>query len=568
MSLRVWLPLNGDLHNQGLSNVTATNHGATVSTSGKIGSCYIFDGIDDYLSLNNLNLGNKESFSICFWVYAGSNGLTNLIQIKSDSVVAFQIYEDGKFSFRDSKHGSLTDITFEGIVENIWTNYSIIYDNGDWRIYKNGIICKNFEASQLATFYPGASTFYIGARKITAGNYYFTGKLNDFRIYDHALSELEVKEIARGLILHYPLNNNGMGNKNLLTNDWNLMAWGKESGISVSWDDTVGMYKILDSSHTSSRWGIYQNITLTANTTYTFSVDGMKKYQNVNFGFAEGTSWPANAGSFTTTVSRLSKTITVGSADANCRIYLNINPVSNGSNYGYFRAPKLEIGSVATPWGSHTDNTIEYDISGYCNNGTKIGTFTYSTDTPKYRVSTYINNGANDYITTSATIGNPADAITMNIWFKSSCTTPGSNYHEIFNHATSVQYFEFAIYKTGYFRQGITINGTRYVINGGSGLLDGNWHMLTATYDGIAIKRYIDGEIITNMTQSVTGTLNGANAKFLIGHYGSNTSYYAKEAYLSDARIYATALSAQDILSLYHNSALVDEQGIIHGAIH
>jgi hypothetical protein len=106
----------------------------------------------------------------------------------------------------------------------------------------------------------------------------------------------------------------------------------------------------------------------------------------------------------------------------------------------------------------------------------------------------------------------------------------------------------------------MVINGTRYVINGGSGLLDGNWHMLTATYDGASIKRYIDGEIVSSMTQTVSGTLNGANAKFLFGHYGPNTSYYAKDMYLSDARIYATALTPAAIQELYHTSASIDNK--------
>jgi hypothetical protein len=48
MALQVWLPLNGDLHNQGLSNVTVTNNGATVDNNGKIGKCYSFDGTDDF----------------------------------------------------------------------------------------------------------------------------------------------------------------------------------------------------------------------------------------------------------------------------------------------------------------------------------------------------------------------------------------------------------------------------------------------------------------------------------------------------------------------------------------
>ena len=43
MSLQIWLPLNGNLENKGVSGLTFSNvspSNTTVSSSGKIGSCY------------------------------------------------------------------------------------------------------------------------------------------------------------------------------------------------------------------------------------------------------------------------------------------------------------------------------------------------------------------------------------------------------------------------------------------------------------------------------------------------------------------------------------------------
>jgi len=91
----------------------------------------------------------------------------------------------------------------------------------------------------------------------------------------------------------------------------------------------------------------------------------------------------------------------------------------------------------------------------------------------------------------------PTDAITMNIWFKTTSSAPTSDYHmmvDSIGNSTQRQYYEMCVYKTGYFRGGLNINGTRYADNCTStNGCNGSWHMYTITYDGIAVKRYVDG---------------------------------------------------------------------------
>jgi len=61
----------------------------------------------------------------------------------------------------------------------------------------------------------GTSTWDCSSHSQPAGNYIdiypYNALINDVRIYDHALSPREVAEIAKGLVLHYPLNRRGFG---------------------------------------------------------------------------------------------------------------------------------------------------------------------------------------------------------------------------------------------------------------------------------------------------------------------------------------------------------------------
>ena len=186
MSLQVWLPLNGDLHNQGLLPVTITDYGnMVINNSGKIGKCYTFDGNDDYLSLAGLNFSSLFEFSFSFWCKPLKDSLLGVFQIKSGGSVALQFATANSFTFRDSEHSALTGVSFNTPVAGEWAHYAFIYNKGSWSVYKNGIQDgSGFTAAQDATFQPSSTTVFIGCRRITSGSYYFSGDLNDFRIYN------------------------------------------------------------------------------------------------------------------------------------------------------------------------------------------------------------------------------------------------------------------------------------------------------------------------------------------------------------------------------------------------
>jgi len=101
-----------------------------------------------------------------------------------------------------------------------WHHAVYVADGPMNYIYVDGQLSKYWDSSSKYTdnFIPLLGASY---NRITIGtsagnpNNRANGLVNDIRIYDHALSPREIKEISKGLVLHYPLSM--PGNENLIT---------------------------------------------------------------------------------------------------------------------------------------------------------------------------------------------------------------------------------------------------------------------------------------------------------------------------------------------------------------
>lgn len=210
MSLQVWLPLNGDLHNQGLSNVVISNNGASINTSGKIGSCYSFNGSNSYIRSNSTCLSNNDTeWSYTCWFYPTNahNGCLFSNRTSADSKGITIFYYTSKFLIDDGVRWEFTPST--AISVGAWNHLAIVRKAGSYKkFYLNGQLINSTTTTGTPTL-ANSSWFSIGTSQnsaTTATTNPLNGRLNDVRIYNHALSDKEVEEVSKGLILHYPLN--------------------------------------------------------------------------------------------------------------------------------------------------------------------------------------------------------------------------------------------------------------------------------------------------------------------------------------------------------------------------
>jgi hypothetical protein len=582
MSLVVWLPLNGDLRNQGLSGVTPTNNGATVNSSGKLGKCYTFNGSNS-ISIPLVVLPSKTpEWSFTCWFKLANITSTAAACLFSERTAGngngytiFIYPNNSNILVDDGARWSFTPTT--KFAASTWYHFAVTRTASGKKIYVNG--------SEIGSTTTVGNTTAINTNgclvglaqssaALTTGNQGWIGDLNDVRVYNNALSESEVKELARGLVLHYPLNNRGFGQENLdnfssVTSNWTMESL---SGSNYS-DSSYGNVIKLVTNAANQR--MYHNVISTlwqSGQVYTVSFlakadqngrtcDMSRSIADFSPTFTLTTQWKRYSGKITSTATPSGGTLSFRVNQSGATVYIT--------------QIKLEKGTIATPYCPSSsealyttmglNSTTEYDISGFQNNGTK-NNITYTSDTPKYNVSSTFN-GTNSYIKVNDNSWMPQGAaeMTVNLWAKAttwptnggrllSCTETGG-----FNlEAGNSGYWRFPIYV--YTNSGQTSSAYKYDSNEIkiSELTSNEWNMITLVYNTTGTKTYINGVLHHTYTNTSYGIHFNTNARLFLGCEANtaspSTPYFSGQE--SDFRIYATALSAEDIAQLYSENKL------------
>ena len=190
--------------------------------------------------------------------------------------------------------------------------------------------------------------------------------------------------------------------------------------------------------------------------------------------------------------------------------------------------------------GSGTSATDTVNLTTNTLSDASIGT-----DTPgEFNLT---DNGSGTlYIDLPTDIGYTTD-VSFFGWFKR--TTNGSvlgSYHIICGDAA----FEMSVnVGNAYLRNGVKVNGTRYVANQGSTIGLNTWHCCGVTYTNYTKTAYIDGVSVGTQTCGSTGNLNNTDSDRRLGRYG--TSNYAMKGNLGPFMVWDRVLSATEVKDLF-----------------
>lgn len=544
-------------------------------------------------------------FSVAFWykidtAFSGNRHLVCLCnqygwpQLKftcaatSNSTLAFNI-GDGSTSAR-----SLSTSQIIGS----WQHICFTFNNKIAKVYVNGVQTGTATYS-INPNWSGTTKMGIGGAP--DGNERATTlSLNDVRIYDHCLSPLEIKQISQGLVLHYTLADKYIENTtNLITTEDCLSTTCYNGAISkYSYGTNTDMYKEVTTFQGKKGTKVYNQTNGTGmypyiyiNNMYTSDGTNSPAYKTLSFdyyttistsicpyklGSGNGTATYIVANNETRTGTGTNQVVIPvkpnmwnhievtfhGTTEADAQWgYIQNQPshTSNTDNFWFFANMQLEIKDHATGYagvGGTRNSTTIYDTSGFCNNGIAFGTFTVSNNTPKYNVST-VFNGTDNAIQTPSLPSMISDKnYTIAVWIYK--TVIGSkSYQTIYGGPSG---FEIEARNGG-------ANETKFVPwNWGKPMASyelNEWNHCVFVHSDSDCKIYLNGEYIA------TGTAKSANpsGNYFVGAWNTATQQNF-DGLMSDFRIYATALSAKDVKSLYNNSAYIDNQGNIYGAVY
>ena len=207
-----WWPFNGNANDESGNGNNGTVNGATLTPdrNGKANSAYSFDGLNNYIKIQNSNSLNPGNISISGWfntktfasnvnlgakaiitkwygqLACNSNGDNYNVQLSLiNSKNAFVVATSLNNQVINSANSNLIEL-------NKWINFTFIHDqNFGQKIYINGSLV--YENKLNGLLCKTNNDLYFGAdNSLNSINRLFQGYIDDIAVYNRALTQQEI----------------------------------------------------------------------------------------------------------------------------------------------------------------------------------------------------------------------------------------------------------------------------------------------------------------------------------------------------------------------------------------
>ncbi len=602
MALRAWYPLNGNVNNQGIGNFELTQTTAPTWATGITCAQALNSGAYKWVASQTEKILNNTAFSYAAWIYVGDSDTRSMIFGNSNtgaggdrwfSLFQYPTKNDFHASWIYNDSGSSIGPVITGALPTgKWTHIAAVYKVGSVKLYVNGVEkYSNSITYSISSFSKDYNVIYNNANH----------RLQDVRIYDHALSVKEVRELAKGLMVHYTLDDPyATGMQNFYSG---VTAQGKSTDSSFTVTKLTNEdgynFKLTRTGTGSSNWpqmrypGISRTL-ITPGKKYVWSAKvRCNKWTAGSLGFRNAIC----VNDYTHGSTEVCKSsLADGQWHQYIRTYTITEGLNNGTTYYYitdeaynastqtskaYVAPRVEFcssdqkteGTIydmdfdvkdvqlieADEYPGFIDNSMSSSIirdnSGHGNDGT------LSTTRGELVLATPRNSASfkffNDtYISLPDPIKSTTEEFTISLWFNTS-TVSGSQC--IWNGRTT-QGKAVAIFIVG---SGLRIDDDNQSTGGIITVAINTWYHLVVTWKKGGNKTvYVNG--IQKFSVAASSTLSKSNTIASIGMSSQGSSVGTSNPFkgmMSDYRIYATALSADDVVRLYNAPISISKAG-------
>jgi hypothetical protein len=567
MALIAHWPLNGntnDISGSGLNGIP-TN---ITYTNGKIGQAASFNGTDSMVEVSNFPLVFNGSVSLSGWAYYldDSRGIV-FGNYNSFNDINFEKGANRQLRIYWNRGERDVYSSVNAFPLNEWFHFVLVRNvNLDrFEFWVNGILV-NAVSSVGSDVISTSQTFRIG-RDSRTGTTTTNGLLNDIRLYDHALSDMEIQELARAKILHYTFNDMQEPTTNVFIqyteNGQNPLAGdGSSTNLGI---DTNNKFRGLNSVkfQTGSAGNFYINgaskIRTDLNssdwtsTMYIKRVDGATISSVGTYMYINGNSNANTVESVTLVengwykVTRTRSNLVSGyptlvgcyNLEASAQYYVamwQIEPKKYDTEYAFIsRAGRVN------------------DYSGFFNHSIALT----AANTPRWTSEAKIGTGAyefnNSRIETPAITYISQDQLTLSAWVKPIGThtndrgiviQQNGNYYLTVTPTQQVSVYWYDTSPAGYHTTTETLSLNQ-------------WSHIASVWTGTQNIIYINGTAVKTTNVTTPGRAVGGSPVTI----GIETTNRAFMGYIDDVRQYATALSSSDIFDLYETRAEIEENG-------